>query len=151
MLNKIVDGIIQQILLEFGNEYRVYTENVEQGLVTPCFLLTSLNSIHNAELGSRYNKTHPFSVQYFPVGAEPKAECHGVYDRLSECLEYISTDEGLLRYGELSGQIEDDVLTVTVSYKVLVFKGTAKDNEMSEMKVISNVRGDEIGDKQEES
>ncbi len=151
MLNEIVDGIIAQLVKEFGEGYRVYTEKVEQGLVPPCFLLTSLNSMQNAEMGCRYSKSHPFSVQYFPTGAEPKAECHEVYDRLAECLEYINTRCGLIRCGNLSGQIEDDVLTVTVNYDVLVFKETVEEDKMSEMKVINKIRGEEIGGEQKES
>ena len=40
MINKIIDGICAVINLEFGDEYEIYTESIEQGLEEPCFLLT---------------------------------------------------------------------------------------------------------------
>ena len=39
MVNKIVDGIVQAISAAYGEEYEIYTENVEQGLTEPCFLI----------------------------------------------------------------------------------------------------------------
>ena len=141
VLKKIIDGIIACLAEEFGSNYRIYTETVEQGLTTPCILITALNSSHAAELGARYVKNNLFSVQYFPCSDDAKAECQAVYERLTDCLEYI-TAGCVVRCLELSGQITDDVLTVTVNYTVQVFKNETDIDKMENSKIKSKVRGD---------
>lgn len=37
MINKVIDGISKAINEEFGDEYNIYTEEIEQGLKEPCF------------------------------------------------------------------------------------------------------------------
>ena len=38
MINEIVVAISKALYNEFGEEYKIYAENVEQGLERPCFL-----------------------------------------------------------------------------------------------------------------
>ncbi len=47
MINKIVDGISKAINKEFGNNYEIYTDGVEQGLNEPCFSIVSLKPTNN--------------------------------------------------------------------------------------------------------
>lgn len=39
MINKIIDGISISLNAEFGDDYKIYTESIEQGLKEPCFRL----------------------------------------------------------------------------------------------------------------
>ena len=43
MINKIIDGISIALNAEFGNDYEIYTDNIEQGLKEPCFSIVCLN------------------------------------------------------------------------------------------------------------
>lgn len=42
MINSIIEGISTSLNAEFGDDYTIYTENVEQGLKEPCFLFPAL-------------------------------------------------------------------------------------------------------------
>ena len=43
MINEIIDGISVAINTEFGDDYEIYTESIEQGLEEPCFSILCLN------------------------------------------------------------------------------------------------------------
>ncbi|HBF6658324.1 TPA: hypothetical protein NRK94_003703, partial [Clostridioides difficile] len=43
MLNNIIDGISIKLDKSFGNEYTIYSEDVEQGINEPCFFICPLN------------------------------------------------------------------------------------------------------------
>ena len=45
MINEVVDSIAISLFQEFGEEYSIYTDTVEQGLQEPCFLLQTLQQI----------------------------------------------------------------------------------------------------------
>ena len=139
MLNKMTSGIAAKLAEEFGEDYKIYTKTAEQGLTAPYFLITSLSSSQTAELGRRYIKSNLFSVQYFPSSEDAKAECRAVYERLADCLEYI-TAGGIVRCSEFSAQIADDVLTATVGYNVLVFKAETETEKAEKMESIENVK-----------
>lgn len=36
MIDKIIDAISTTIYAEFGDDYEIYTESIEQGLKEPC-------------------------------------------------------------------------------------------------------------------
>lgn len=68
MVNKIVDGIVQAISAAYGEEYEIYTENVEQGLTEPCFLIECINPSFEQFLGRRYHEKVPFASITFRMG-----------------------------------------------------------------------------------
>lgn len=108
MIQKIVNGICQALSREFTEqEYEIYTESVEQGLKVPCFSVLMLKASIERQSEHRYQKTYPFSVQYFPESEEPYAECQAILERLYRTMELIETEIGNLRGTELSGQISD--------------------------------------------
>ena len=139
MIQKIVDGICQALSREFTEqEYEIYTESVEQGLKAPCFSVLMLKASIERQSEHRYQKTYPFSVQYFPESEEPYAECQAILERLYRTIELIETEIGNLRGTELSGQISDGVLVFTVNYGVFAGETTALP-EMTEVSVDTSV------------
>lgn len=124
MINKLTDGIVAAIHEEFGDEYEIYTENVEQGLTEPCFLITLANASMEQQLKDRYQLENLFLVQYFPASREVRNECMSVQMRLYQALEYIEA-EGLKCGTEMEGEIVDDVLQFQVQYKLLLRKQEA--------------------------
>ena len=68
MINKIIDGISVAINAEFGYDYEIYTESVEQGLNEPCFSILCLNPTNEQFLGRRYFRNNQFCIHYFPKG-----------------------------------------------------------------------------------
>lgn len=117
MLNEIIKGISMKLNATFGDEYRTYQNDVEQGLVEPCFFVHVLKPELSPLLGRRSLKQNPFDVRYHPKAPGNNAEMFTVAEELMECLEYISLPNGdLLRGTGMNYEIVDDVLHFFVNY-----------------------------------
>lgn len=122
MINKIIDGISIALNTEFGDDYEIYTETVEQGLKEPCFSIICINPFTEQFLGKRYLKTNQFCIHYFPSSNEKKSECNSIIERLFDCLETITVDGDLIRGVSLHSEISDNVLNFFVNYDLFVYK-----------------------------
>ena len=140
MINKIIDGISISLHLEFGEEYEIYTDSVEQGLQEPCFSVFSINHSTEGVLGNRYNRINRFCIQYFPSTDEINAECNEILERLYDCLEYIQVDYSPLRGKQMRGEMVDDVLNFFVDYDMYVYKIGSPKDPMEELKINGGVR-----------
>ena len=65
-IQSLIDAIAEALFQEFGSDYTIYTEKVEQNLEEDCFLIRCLNPTKNQHLGRCYKRTNQFSVQYIP-------------------------------------------------------------------------------------
>ena len=134
MINSIIDGVSEAIFNEFGEEYAIYTESVEQGLKTPCFFILSAGSGLKQYLGKRYTSANKIIVQYKPNGLI-NDECNTVMQRLFKCLEYITVDGDLVRGLNLTGERTEDVLYTNVDYDMFVYVDTDAENVMEALKI----------------
>lgn len=116
MINKIIDGISIALNAEFGDNYKIYTESIEQGLKEPCFSIVCLNPTNNLFMGKRYFRTNQFCIHYFPEGEDKIAECMDVIDRLYEALEFIKMGEDKQMGTQMHGEVHDGVLDFFVNY-----------------------------------
>ena len=73
MVNKIIDAICIALSNEFGAEYKIYTDNVEQGFSNPCFYVSSINSSRNHFISKKYKSKNSFEVLYFPSDTDDKS------------------------------------------------------------------------------
>lgn len=121
-IQNLTDAIAEALFQEFGSDYEIYTEAVEQGLTEPCFLIRCLNPTKNRHLGLRYKRTNQFSIQYFPSTTDAIAECTKVLERLFECLEAVILHGKPVHGTELQGGITDGILNFTVNYDGFVLK-----------------------------
>lgn len=121
-IQNLTDAIAEALFQEFGSDYEIYTERVEQGLTEPCFLIRCLNPTKIRHLGLRYKRTNQFSIQYIPSTADVVAECTVVLERLFECLESVILHGKPVHGTELHGEITDGILTFTVNYDGFVLK-----------------------------
>lgn len=141
MINSIIDSIAIALHAEFGNAYRIYTENVEQGLKEPCFFIQCIHSSSEQTLDRRYHRRHQLCITYFPeTKDEERKEIQKVIDRLYLCLEYVAMD-GWIRGIGMHTEIVDDVLSFFVNYDYFVHRI----EEMNPMQGVShntNIRGD---------
>lgn len=134
-VNNIIDGICEAINNEFGDDYEIYTEVVEQGLKNPCFTVSCVRTDITQRLGNRYKRTNLFCVYYFPSdNIEKRLPAQDVKERLYNALEYITVDNDLTRGTKMDGTIVDNVLVFMVNYDMEVFK-VSNDND-SKMEVI---------------
>lgn len=130
MINKIVDGISKAINKEFGNNYEIYTDGVEQGLNEPCFSIVSLKPTNNLFKQNKYYRTNPFCIHYFPSSKEKRTECQQIIEKLYLALEYIEIEETFndnkiksnVMGTEMNAEYDDGVLHFFVNYNMYVEK-----------------------------
>jgi hypothetical protein len=139
-IQNLINAIAEALFQEFGSDYEIYTESVEQGLSEPCFLVRCLNPTRNLFLGQCYKRTNQFSVQYIPSTASANEECTSVLERLFECLENVILYDKPIHGTELHGEITDGILTFTVNYDGFVLATEQKYN-MEDLEIISEAKG----------
>ena len=120
MINEVIDAIILALDAEFGDDYHFYTENIEQNLEEPCFLVSCISPTIKAYPSKRYLRNNQFSVQYFPKNADSMEECNAVSERLFWCLECIGAEESYLRGTSMHAEQSDGVLNFFVNYDFFV-------------------------------
>jgi hypothetical protein len=143
MINKIVDGIVDAINIEFGDEYEIYTESIEQGLEEPCFSILILNPTDELFLNNKHMRTNKFMIQYFPSTSEKNKECSEVLERLYSCLELIYVGDDLTRGSNMSGEIIDEVLNFEVNYDMFVYRVTEEESAMEILETDFDARRDD--------
>ena len=140
MINKIIDGISISLNAEFGENYKIYTESIEQGLKEPCFSIICVNPTNELFRGKKYFRKNLFCIQYFPKGEDKRSECMDVLERMFDCLEVIKDGEDLQRGTSMHGEVVDQVLNFFVNYDMFVYKVESTD-AMETMDLTSNVKG----------
>lgn len=118
MLNEIVKGISMKLNATFGDGYKIYQNDVKQGLEEPCFFIQILKPQLSPLLGRRFMVQNPFDVLYFPADPGNNAELIDVAEKLMGCLDFITLPNGDLLHGTgISYEIVDDTLHFFISYK----------------------------------
>ena len=144
MIQKIIDGISISLNAEFGGNYKIYTESIEQGLKEPCFSILCVNPTNELFMGKKYFRKNLFCIQYFPSSKEEKyAECMEVLERLYDCLEIIKVGDDPQRGTSMHGEVVDSVLNFFVNYDMFVYKVEVAD-EMETLDLKTDVEGDEL-------
>ena len=147
MINKIIDGISLKLNEEFNDEYKIYTEEVKQGLKTPCFFINALDPSEELYRDNRYYQTNTFCVQYLPNTNNSKIECNDIRDRLFSILEYITiketedTDLTLIRGNNMHGEYTDNMLNFFVNYNMFVVKEKEIIEKMNDYDYDNQTRG----------
>lgn len=142
MLNSIIGGIAQKIHETFGDEYRIYSEDVEQDLRDPCFVIVNLLNTTTKLLPPRYFRSYNFDVHYFPKSERTtKRECNEVSEKLKIALEYINVIDNCVRGVKMTDEIVDDVLHFKVSYDLFVELKQEKVDPMQTLKVEGKTNG----------
>lgn len=119
MLTDIVNGISIKLNSIFGDSYKIYTDDVKQGLTEPCFFVKTLPVNNVPLLGKRAKRTYSFMISYFPQ--KGNEEMMVVSEQLLNGLEYITLLNGdVLRGHSLEAEIVDGVLHFSVNYIVFV-------------------------------
>ena len=139
-IKELIDAIAKALFQEFGSDYEIYTEQVEQGLTEPCFMIRCLNPTKNLFLGRCYKRTNQFAIQYIPSTVDAVEECHSALERLFVCLENVILSDKPIHGKELNGEITDGILTFTVNYDGFELK----DEEqyiMEDLEILTEAKG----------
>ena len=131
ILNEIITGISEAIKAEFGEDYGVYTEFVEQGLNEPCFSIVCVSPKSSRFLGDRYYKENRFCIHYYASTADVRTECMEVFDRLAMCLNRITVSGDEINGTDIYAEEPDNgVFHVFVNYNL--FMREVKEKETME-------------------
>lgn len=150
MTNTIIDGVCKRLSDEFGEGYRVYTENVEQGFTEPCFFVSAtsvqMTPILCRGTTGRYDRRQGINVTFYPKqDGDLRNEVYGVTERLIDVLEYIDADgpaRGTEIIGEFIGDSPEIIGSVNIIYEFTVYKQNAEDTvKMGELKQEVDVNG----------
>ena len=118
MVNKTLNAVIAALHNTFGDDYSYLKENNEQGLPTPCFLVSLLRPTSRGSLWRTYSRVMPIVINYFPKSdVRPKNECYDIGERALEAVEVIEIEGVKVSGTDLEIQlIDDNVLQIFVTY-----------------------------------
>lgn len=144
-VNDIIDGIAKAIYNEFGEGYTIYKEQVPQNAETPCFfILCTYNSL-NRFRGKRYKVRNHYVIQYIPPDdADIRTECYDVSQRLSLCLEFVGSGDGLIKGNNMSSTTTEDLLEFTVDFDLFAVRDETPETPMKNV-IITQTVGDPTG------
>ena len=95
----------------FGAGYKIYQNDVEQGLKEPCFFIAVLKPDIAPLQKNRFMNRNPLDVHYFPTSGRNNAELFAMAGDLMECLEFITLPNGDVLHGtSMSYEVQDGVL-----------------------------------------
>lgn len=136
IVQKIIDSIAEILDANFSDK-EINTEEVKQGLVTPCFFIFPINVSDIRHIGRRWNAKYAMCVQYIPDSDEPKAECAEIEEKLYKLLEYITVDGCTVGGIDIHSETTDQVLSFFVTYRMLTMEKPTE-----EIKKMTDLKGD---------
>lgn len=123
MVNEIIKGVSVKLNTTFGDHYKIYRNDVKQGLKQPCFFIAVLKPELSPLIGRRYMSRNPLDVHYIPADSGNNAEMHTVADDLMESLEFITLPNGDQLHGtSMNFEVVDGVLHFFVNYNLPLIK-----------------------------
>lgn len=132
MINDIINAISIRLYESFGDGYKIYLNDVQQGLTEPCFLITVVDYSKEQLLQSRSKRLVPFDILFFPNNG--KSQCHEVADQMMNELDMITLLNSDMMHGtEMRAEIVDDVLHFFVNYN---FMATVENEPLDSMESI---------------
>lgn len=127
MTDRIIKAVSLALNEEFGDSYKIYTEEVSQGMETPCFFIICDRPGRKLYFDRKHFRSNIFCIQYTPHTEDIRAECNEVAERLFECLEYIRVDGSLLRGTKMEPETADGILYFFLNYDFFTYR--EKDTE----------------------
>lgn len=121
-MNDIVIGISQKLYETFGEDYTIYSENVDQNFQEPCFFIKHISGSLDELVGDRWFETNSFVIHYFPKIEFNNEEINDVIPKLYDCLEYITVNDGLLKGVRRNYKIVEGVLEFFIEYNYTLVK-----------------------------
>ncbi len=121
IINDIVSAISTNIYNEFGGQYEIYTEQMEQGFLQPCFYISNVKSDIKVLLNNRYKQENSFCIKFYTNDSNTNLSCNDVAIRLYSTLEFITNNETakMLHGTKMTYEVVDGVLNFYVNYNTV--------------------------------
>ncbi len=117
MTQKDLKDAIIKVLSEFN--INIYDETVKQGFKEPCFFIKFIVNTHKKLKTNRYIRYNTLELLYFSNKKNFYEDYDAMSEKLNSSLEliYIENEEIYIRAsGEITSEVKDNVLHVTVDY-----------------------------------
>lgn len=129
MVNSILDAVTTQLHSTFGNDYKYYVENVQQGMTRPCFTVDVVLPLERSKMMVLHDRTMPLVIHYFSdKPTTNKKDSYAIAEQLVECLELLPFKGTLLRGESIRWHMVEDVLQLFVTYQFQTQKIVQKEN-----------------------
>lgn len=136
MLNEIIKGVSAKLNTSFGDGYKIYQDDVKQGLKKPCFFIAVLQPELSPLLGTRRMNRNPLDVQYIPSDPCKNAEMFSVAGKLVEALAFITLPDGdILRGTSMNYEVVDGVLHFFVNYNLTLVQVSTEETPMESLDI----------------
>lgn len=129
---QVLRRMIAQSIGKVCTDWEIYEEEIPPERNGPYFLIKETESSLQLVMGRRYKSSHNFEIRCVPEegGAETLQKMAHV---LFEILEYIHTEEGILRGSNFKTNSKDGGLHFYVSYEYFLTKPGNRDNFMEQL------------------
>lgn len=136
MLNEIIQGVAMELHTAFGDGYKIYQDDVKQGLKRPCFFIAVLKPEFSSLLGTRGINRNPLDIQYIPSDPGKNAEMFDVAGKLAEALAFITLPDGdILRGTSMNYEVVDGVLHFFVNYNLTLVQVSTEETPMESLDI----------------
>ncbi len=121
IINNIISAISINIYNEFGNGYEIYTEQMEQGFLQPCFYIANVKNDIKAMRNNRYKQENRFCIKFYTNDNNTNLSCNDIAIRLHFILEFITNIEtSEMLYGtKMTYEVVDGILNFYVNYNTV--------------------------------
>lgn len=139
MINDIINAISIRLYEAFGDGYKIYLNDIKQGLTEPCFLITVVDYSKEPLLQSRSKRLVPFDILFFPNNG--KSQCHEVADQMMNELDTITLLNSDMMHGtEMRAEIVDDVLHFFVNYNFIAKVEKEQEDSMETLNIQNSTK-----------
>lgn len=116
MFDDLINAITKKLIEYFSDSIpNIYSENIEQDFVEPCFYISLINSINKSKLGPRRSRRYKFDIMYFN-GDLGNDNLNSMGDSLTTVLEDIQVGDNILHGFDIQYEIKDGRLHLFVEY-----------------------------------
>lgn len=121
MIVDLISGVSNKLFEKFGYGYKIYTENVKQGFIEPCFYISVADYGYNKEiLSNRHKREKEFlTIDVALFLKEDEEICQKLNDMIKPliyCLEYTYLYNKKIRCDNIKTKIADNVLHIILNY-----------------------------------
>lgn len=134
MFDELINAITQRLVEHFSDSIpNIYSENIEQDFIEPCFYISLINSTNKSKLGPRRSRRYKFDVMYFN-GNLGHDNLNSMGDSLSTVLEDIQVNENIVHGFDIEYEIRDGRLHLFVEYPMDMEFEVKKETKMAGLK-----------------
>ena len=133
----LTDGITKALYDAF--KVPVYVEEKENKTKFPCFIVRVADSNHDLHVSKLYDRKLDYSVKYFlnaeSIPVDYRKDLLQIGEQLYDVLEYVKVGDRITRGEDMSYRESDGVLHFSVTYEMLLHKGSKKAPAMERLHV----------------